>query len=224
MNGSGEEGSYNYNPVDMAGTAGGVSNPFAVQIAPGVKMPPTIQFAAPPSLGNVEYLYEETGASQQRGVFGRMVAGAGIGYLTGHGVGGLLGTREGVGRMEPTQPSRIKMTTLVNSLTKRGPEWANRFGVIGLAFGATNHALVTARGKNDAVNTVIAGTFAPVAVYAQRGVRAALAAGGTGALIAGTGTVLYALYHGHSDPVSTLTDAFGSFSRTDGTDGESVSD
>lgn len=63
-----------------------------------------------------------------------MVAGAGIGYLTGHGVGGLLGTREGVGRMEPTQPSRIKMTTLVNSLTKRGPEWANRFGVIGETF------------------------------------------------------------------------------------------
>lgn len=208
--------SYNYNPVNMSGVS--VNNPFAVPVAPGVKMPPQIQFAAPPSLGKVEYLYDE-GEKQQRGVFGRMVAGGGIGYLCGHGVGGVYGTTEGVKLMESSQPTRIKLTTLVNSLTKRGPEWANRFGVIGLAYGATTHTLVQVRGTNDAVNTCIAGVVAPAMVYAHRGIRPTIAAAGTGAVFAAVGTVAWAMWNGHADPVSTLTDAWSGFKS-----GESHSD
>eukprot|EP00040_Diaphanoeca_grandis_P011464 m.58785 g.58785 ORF g.58785 m.58785 type:complete len:220 (-) comp22612_c0_seq1:490-1149(-) len=195
-----------FSPGNMGGMT--VRNPYmpAVPVTPGVHMPQDLQFSAPPSLGKTEYLFEE-GEKQKRGIFGRMIGFGGFGFLGGMVVvGGAQGTIEGLRGMNPNDPWRIKGATLMNALTKRGPEWGNRLGVVGLTAGLVHAGVSEVRGgKTDALNTIVAGAVAP-AVF-QKSVARAVLSSGVGASLAGAYLVATAMFEGQSNPVVAVFDS-----------------
>eukprot|EP00041_Stephanoeca_diplocostata_P005724 m.67047 g.67047 ORF g.67047 m.67047 type:complete len:233 (-) comp15966_c0_seq1:151-849(-) len=198
-----------FNPNMVVPTGAVMRNPY--DIAPGT-IPSSFQFAAPPSLGKTEYLFED-GKTQQRGIGGRMIYGGGIGWMIGSAVGGGWGFFEGVRMInkDANASSKIKLNTVLNCMTKRGPYAGNTSAILGMSYGAVNSLIVDARGgQNDALNSVAAGAITGGVYNLANGVRGALLASGLGATVALGAAVAIAFYEGEVQPFQTVSDALSS--------------
>ncbi len=85
--------------------------------------------------------------------------GTGTTYLAALSMGGAWGFVEGVSRSPPSAPPKLKLNSILNGMTRRGPFLGNSAAVIAMVYNGLNSTIGYARGKHDTVNSVLAGSL-----------------------------------------------------------------
>lgn len=115
--------------------------------------------------------------------------GTGTTYLTALGIGGAWGLVEGLRRSPASAPPKLKLNSVLNSVTRRGPFLGNSAGVVAMVYNGLNSTIGYARGKHDSANSVVAGALSGMLFKSTRGLRPMMISGGIVASIAGAWAV-----------------------------------
>ncbi|KAL2124342.1 hypothetical protein VTJ04DRAFT_707 [Mycothermus thermophilus] len=128
-------------------------------------------------------------ALPSRGFTDDLCYGTGTTYLTGLTIGGAWGLQEGL-RRSVGEPPKLRLNSVLNSVTRRGPFLGNSAGVVAIIYNCINSYLGYLRGKNDAANTIVAGALSGMLFKSTRGIRPMMISGGIVASIAGVWAVV----------------------------------
>ncbi len=112
-----------------------------------------------------------------RGFTDDLCYGTGTTYLAALSMGGAWGLQEGL-RRSAGQPPKLRLNSVLNAVTRRGPFLGNSAGVVAIAYNCINSYIGYLRGKHDATNTVAAGFLSGVLFKSTRGIRPMLISGG----------------------------------------------
>ncbi|KAI2618716.1 Tim17-domain-containing protein [Hypomontagnella submonticulosa] len=123
-------------------------------------------------------------AIPSRGFSDDLCYGTGITYLTALAIGGAWGLQEGL-RRSAGQPPKLRLNSVLNAVTRRGPFLGNSAGVVAITYNCFNSGISNIRGKHDSANTIAAGGLSGMLFKSTRGVRPMLISGGIVASIAG---------------------------------------
>ncbi|ODQ82508.1 hypothetical protein BABINDRAFT_5465 [Babjeviella inositovora NRRL Y-12698] len=126
------------------------------------------------------------GLIPSRGWSDDLCYGTGAVYLMGLGIGGAYGFQEGIRNIPANSPPKLKINTILNHITKRGPYLGNSAGVLALTYNIIDSTIDAFRGKHDDLNSVGAGAIAGAIFKSSKGFRpmgisAGLMAGAAGA-------------------------------------------
>ncbi|KAI5121502.1 hypothetical protein M0805_006539 [Coniferiporia weirii] len=125
-------------------------------------------------------------ALPSRGWSDDLCYGTGTTYLSGLAIGGLWGLREGAKRPIAASNARLRINSVLNSVTRRGTFIGNSAGVVALVYNAINSSIDGIRGKHDAFGSMAAGGLSGALYKSTAGVRPALAAATLMTGLAGT--------------------------------------
>lgn len=103
--------------------------------------------------------------------------GTGITYCSALGIGGAWGLAEGLNKLPPSAPSKLRLNAALNSITRRGPFLGNSAGVIALVYNGFNSMIGYYRGKHDIYNSMTAGFMSGALFKSMRGSRQMLISG-----------------------------------------------
>ena len=103
-------------------------------------------------------------------------------------MGGAWGLQEGL-RRSANQSPKLRLNSVLNAVTRRGPFLGNSAGVIALVYNGINSFIGYSRGRHDAVNSVAAGTISGMIFKSTRGIRPMMISGGIVATVAGAWAV-----------------------------------
>jgi import inner membrane translocase subunit TIM23 len=137
-------------------------------------------------------------ALPSRGFTDDLCYGTGTTYLAGLTVGGAWGLQEGLRKSVGESP-KLRLNSVLNSVTRRGPFLGNSAGVVAICYNCINSYLGYLRGKNDAANTIVAGALSGMLFKSTRGLRPMMVSGGIVASVAGVWAVSHSsclLRHG----------------------------
>lgn len=115
-------------------------------------------------------------AIPSRGWSDDLCYGTGTMYLTGLGVGGVWGLREGFRRPLAVSNTRLRINSVLNSVTRRGTFIGNSAGVLALVYNGINSSIDHWRGRHDTAGSMIAGALTGAIYKSTAGVKPALAA------------------------------------------------
>lgn len=115
--------------------------------------------------------------------------GTGITYVSALSLGGAWGLAEGLSKTPVSAPPKLRLNSVLNSITRRGPFLGNSAGVVALIYNLMNSTIGHYRGKHDAVNSVLAGALSGMLFKSTRGVRPMMISGAIVSVAAGTWTV-----------------------------------
>lgn len=111
--------------------------------------------------------------------------GTGVVYLTALTTGGTWGLIEGLNRAPASAPPKLRLNSVLNSITRRGPFLGNSAGVVAMVYNGINSTIGYYRGKHDAANSIVAGALSGAIFKSTRGVKPMLISSGIVASIAG---------------------------------------
>lgn len=97
--------------------------------------------------------------------------GTGTMYLLGLGVGGSYGFTEGLQNMPAGASGKLKLNTILNHITKRGPFLGNSAGVLALIYNIFDSTIDHFRGKHDDWNSLGAGALTGALFRSAAGVK-----------------------------------------------------
>ncbi|KAI1807918.1 Tim17-domain-containing protein [Daldinia bambusicola] len=123
-------------------------------------------------------------AIPSRGFSDDLCYGTGITYLTALSIGGVWGLQEGL-RRSMGQPPKLRLNSVLNAVTRRGPFLGNSAGVVAITYNCFNSGIGYLRGKHDSANTIAAGTLSGMLFKSTRGLRPMLISGGIVGSVAG---------------------------------------
>lgn len=123
-----------------------------------------------------------------RGFTDDLCYGTGVTYLSGLAVGGAWGLQEGL-RRSAAQAPKLRLNSVLNAVTRRGPYLGNSAGVVAITYNCFNSLIGAWRGKHDAANSVAAGALSGMMFKSTRGLRPMLISGGLVASVAAAWTV-----------------------------------
>ncbi|TFY74827.1 hypothetical protein EWM64_g9186 [Hericium alpestre] len=115
-------------------------------------------------------------AIPSRGWSDDLCYGTGTMYLSGLALGGVWGFREGAGRPLAVSNTRLRINSILNSITRRGTFLGNSAGVVALAYNGINSTIDALRGKHDTFGSMTAGALTGALYKSTAGVKPALAA------------------------------------------------
>ncbi|KAJ7089665.1 Tim17-domain-containing protein [Mycena belliarum] len=115
-------------------------------------------------------------AIPSRGWSDDLCYGTGTMYLSGLALGGAWGVREGATRPLAVSNSRLRINSVLNSVTRRGTFIGNSAGVLALVYNGVNSSIDAIRGKHDILGSMGAGGLTGAIYKSTAGVRPALAA------------------------------------------------
>jgi len=118
-------------------------------------------------------------SSKRRGWGERMFSGIGMSYMTGITIGGVWGTMEGL-RNPDGSTFKLRLNSVLNGCTRRGPFLANSLGVVALMYGCTNAAFEKIRGVEDDYNMAVAAVTTGMLFKSTGGPRAIAISGAVG--------------------------------------------
>jgi len=127
-------------------------------------------------------------ALPSRGFTDDLCYGTGTTYLAGLTLGGAWGLQEGL-RKSAGEPPKLRLNSVLNSVTRRGPFLGNSAGVVAICYNCINSYIGYLRGKNDASNTILAGALSGMLFKSTRGLRPMMISGGIVASVAGAWAV-----------------------------------
>lgn len=135
-------------------------------------------------------LPDAAGASvlPSRGFTDDLCYGTGITYLTALTIGGAWGLKEGLQR-SAGQPPKLRLNSVLNAVTRRGPYLGNSAGVVAICYNLINAGIGYVRGKHDAANSILAGALSGMLFKSTRGLKPMMISGGIVATIAGAWAV-----------------------------------
>ncbi|KAK5174566.1 Mitochondrial import inner membrane translocase subunit tim23 [Saxophila tyrrhenica] len=111
--------------------------------------------------------------------------GTGVTYLSALAAGGAWGLVEGLNRLPPTAPPKLRLNSALNAITRRGPFLGNSAGVVAMMYNGINSTIGYYRGKHDSFNSVAAGGISGMIFKSTRGVKPMLISGSIVGGIAG---------------------------------------
>jgi mitochondrial import inner membrane translocase subunit TIM23 len=123
-----------------------------------------------------------------RGFTDDLCYGTGVTYLTALSLGGAWGLQEGL-RRSVNQPPKLRLNSVLNAVTRRGPFLGNSAGVVAICYNCFNSLIGNMRGKHDSANSIAAGALSGMLFKSTRGVRPMLISGGIVASVAGVWAV-----------------------------------
>ncbi|KAF8479737.1 Tim17-domain-containing protein [Russula ochroleuca] len=115
-------------------------------------------------------------AIPSRGWSDDLCYGTGTMYLGGLALGGAWGFREGASRPLAVSNARLRINSILNSVTRRGTFLGNSAGVLALGYNGINSTIDAVRGKHDAFGSMLAGAITGALFKSTAGVKPALAA------------------------------------------------
>ncbi|EIW58757.1 mitochondrial import inner membrane translocase subunit tim23 [Trametes versicolor FP-101664 SS1] len=115
-------------------------------------------------------------AIPSRGWSDDLCYGTGTMYLSGLALGGVWGLREGARRPLAVSNARLRINSILNSVTRRGTFIGNSAGCLALAYNAFNSSIDAFRGKHDTYGSMAAGALTGALYKSTAGVKPALAA------------------------------------------------
>ncbi|KAI9815451.1 MAG: Mitochondrial import inner membrane translocase subunit tim23 [Pycnora praestabilis] len=124
-------------------------------------------------------------ALPSRGWSDDLCYGTGVTYLTALSMGGAWGLVEGLNRSGPAAPPKLKLNSVLNAVTRRGPFLGNSAGVLALVYNGINSTIGYYRGKHDSANSVVAGALSGMLFKSTKGIRPMMISGGLVASAAG---------------------------------------
>lgn len=133
------------------------------------------------------------GLIPSRGWTDDLCYGTGAVYLLGLGTGGSYGFLEGLRNIPANSPGKLKLNTVLNHVTKRGPFLGNTAGVLALTYNLVDSAIDGVRGKHDSLNSIAAGAISGALFKSTKGLKPAGIASGLMAGAAGAWCGLKAL-------------------------------
>ncbi|KAK9460784.1 Tim17/Tim22/Tim23/Pmp24 family-domain-containing protein [Lipomyces oligophaga] len=99
------------------------------------------------------------GIFASRGFVDDLCYGTGFLYLGGLGIGGVYGFAEGLRQQPPNAPAKLKLNSVLNGITRRGPFLGNTTGVLAISYNMINGFLDVTRSYHDIYNSVVAGAL-----------------------------------------------------------------
>lgn len=132
-----------------------------------------------------------TGANKTRGRFELAFFTIGGCCITGAVFGALNGLRMGLSETKQMAWSKPRNVQILNMVTRQGATWANTLGSVALLYSVFGVAIEKARGAEDDINTVVAGTMTGMLYKSPGGFRGAARGGLAGLALSG----IYALYN-----------------------------
>ena len=130
-------------------------------------------------------------ALPSRGWSDDLCYGTGVTYLAALSIGGAWGLAEGLNRSPSSAPPKLRLNSVLNAVTRRGPFLGNSAGVIAMVYNGFNSTLGYCRGKHDSFNSVAAGAMSGMLFKSTKGFRPMLVSGGMVAGTAGAWTVSF---------------------------------
>jgi import inner membrane translocase subunit TIM23 len=115
--------------------------------------------------------------------------GTGVVYLAALTTGGAWGLIEGLNRTPASAPPKLRLNSVLNSITRRGPFLGNSAGVVAMTYNGINSTIGYYRGKHDAANSIVAGALSGMIFKSTRGLKPMMISGGVVASVAGAWTV-----------------------------------
>ena len=115
--------------------------------------------------------------------------GTGTTYLTALTMGGAWGMIEGLNKVPPSAPPKLRLNGVLNSITRRGPFLGNSAGVVAMVYNGVNSTIGYYRGKHDTANSIVAGAISGMVFKSTRGVRPMMISGSIVASVAGAWAV-----------------------------------
>ncbi|XP_046708918.1 mitochondrial import inner membrane translocase subunit Tim23 [Silurus meridionalis] len=144
------------------------------------------------------YLIQDTdefilpsGANKTRGRFELAFFTIGGSCMTGAAFGTLNGLRLGLKETRDMAWSKPRNVQIINMVTRQGASWANTLGSVALLYSVFGVAIEKARGAEDDLNTVTAGTLTGMMFKSTGGLKGVARGGLLGLALSG----LYALYN-----------------------------
>ncbi|KAI9671000.1 MAG: Mitochondrial import inner membrane translocase subunit tim23 [Alyxoria varia] len=116
--------------------------------------------------------------------------GTGITYLGALGIGGTWGLAEGLRRSPPTAPPKLKLNSVLNAVTRRGPFLGNSAGVLAMGYNGLNSTIGYYRGKHDPANSIVAGAMSGMLFRSTKGLRPMVTSGAMVASAAAAWTIM----------------------------------
>jgi mitochondrial import inner membrane translocase subunit TIM23 len=127
-----------------------------------------------------EFIFPE-GAQKQRGRFELAFSQIGSSVMIGAGIGGVAGLYNGIKSTNLAQQTgKLRRTQLLNHVMKQGSATANTLGTIAVLYSAFGVLISWARGEEDGVNTVTAGTATGLVYKSTAGLRKCAIGGAVG--------------------------------------------
>uniref|UniRef100_A0A6B2EER6 Putative mitochondrial import inner membrane translocase subunit tim23 n=1 Tax=Phlebotomus kandelakii TaxID=1109342 RepID=A0A6B2EER6_9DIPT len=137
-----------------------------------------------------EFIFPE-GASKQRGRFELAFSQIGSSVMAGASIGGVAGLYNGIKATSlANQTGKLRRTQLLNHVMKQGSATANTLGTLAVMYSGFGVLLQWARGEDDEINTVLAGTSTGLLYKSSAGLRKCAIGGGVGFTLA----ALYCLW------------------------------
>ncbi|KAI9047971.1 hypothetical protein LZ554_007772 [Drepanopeziza brunnea f. sp. 'monogermtubi'] len=127
-------------------------------------------------------------ALPSRGWSDDLCYGTGVTYLSALTVGGAWGLQEGL-RRSNGQPPKLRLNSVLNAVTRRGPFLGNSAAVIAMVYNGFNSYIGYVRGKHDSANSIFAGALSGMIFKSTKGVRPMMISGGIVASVAGAWAV-----------------------------------
>ncbi|KAK8124695.1 uncharacterized protein PG998_000454 [Apiospora kogelbergensis] len=127
-------------------------------------------------------------AIPSRGFSDDLCYGTGITYLTALSLGGAWGLQEGL-RRSAGQPPKLRLNSVLNAVTRRGPFLGNSAGVVAITYNCFNSGIGYFRGKHDSANTVAAGALSGMLFKSTKGLRPMMISGAVVGGVAGAWAV-----------------------------------
>ncbi|KAJ7623455.1 Tim17/Tim22/Tim23/Pmp24 family-domain-containing protein [Roridomyces roridus] len=115
-------------------------------------------------------------AIPSRGWSDDLCYGTGTMYLGGLALGGAWGVREGATRHLAVSNTRLRINSVLNSVTRRGTFIGNSAGILALVYNGVNSSIDGFRGKHDILGSMGAGGITGALYKSTAGVKPALAA------------------------------------------------
>ncbi|XP_026866196.2 mitochondrial import inner membrane translocase subunit Tim23 [Electrophorus electricus] len=132
-----------------------------------------------------------TGANKTRGRFELAFFTIGGCCITGAAFGTLNGLRIGMKETRDMAWSKPRNVQILNVVTRQGASWANRLGSVALLYSVFGVVIEKARGAEDDINTIAAGTLTGMMFKSAGGLKGIARGGLVGLAMSG----LYALYN-----------------------------
>lgn len=128
-------------------------------------------------------------ALPSRGWSDDLCYGTGVTYLSALTVGGAWGLAEGLNRSPASAAPKLRLNSVLNAVTRRGPFLGNSAGVIAMVYNITNSSIGALRGKHDAANSVTAGLLSGMLFKCTKGIKPMMTSGVMVATLAAAWTV-----------------------------------
>lgn len=115
-------------------------------------------------------------ALPSRGWTDELSYGTGTTYLSGLAIGGLYGVQEGMRRnLGNTSSAKLRLNSVLNSVTRRGSFLGNSLGVLALMYNAINSTIDSVRGQHDFAGGLAAAGISGAIFRSTAGLKPAVA-------------------------------------------------